>query len=169
MIKNVMAMLVLLSATLAPAAFAEMKIVVLDPVRAILESDEGKVLVEATNKEMAAEQNELRSMAETLQAQQTKLQKDGEILSDAEKRKIIKEIESMQADLQFGSQKLQKTAQDKRQEILQTLAPKYDTVLKDLIQIDQIDMILAPNSLQYSNDKHDITRRVVEKLNEARD
>ena len=118
---------------------------------------------------MEAEQNELRSMAETLQAQQTKLQKDGEILSDAEKRKIVKEIESMQADLQFGSQKLQKTAQDKRQEILQTLAPKYDTVLKDLIQIDQIDMILAPNSLQYSNDKHDITRRVVEKLNEARD
>jgi len=169
MIKNVMAMLVLVSATLAPTAFAEMKIVVLDPVRAILESDEGKVLVEAANKEMEAEQNELRSMAETLQAQQTKLQKDGEILSDADKRKIIKEIESMQADLQFGSQKLQKTAQDKRQEILQTLAPKYDTVLKDLIQIDQIDMILAPNSLQYANDKHDITRRVVEKLNDARD
>jgi len=169
MIKNVMAMLVLLSVTLAPAAFAEMKIVVLDPVRAILESDEGKVLVEAANKEMEPEQNELRTMAETLQSQQTKLQKDGEILSDAEKRKIIKEIESMQADLQFGMQKQQKTAQDKRQEILQTLAPKYDTVLKDLIQIDQIDMILAPNSLQYSNDKHDITRRVVEKLNEARD
>ncbi|GIS20324.1 MAG: hypothetical protein CM15mP120_22400 [Pseudomonadota bacterium] len=98
-----------------------------------------------------------------------KLQKDGEILSDADKRKIIKDIESMQADLQFGSQKLQKTAQDKRQEILQTLAPKYDKVLKDLIQIDQIDMILAPSALQYANDKHDITRRVVEKLNEARD
>ena len=66
-------------------------------------------------------------------------------------------------------QKLQKTAQDKRQEILQTLAPKYDKVLKDLIQIDQIDMILAPSALQYANDKHDITRRVVEKLNEARE
>ncbi|MEC7106409.1 MAG: OmpH family outer membrane protein, partial [Pseudomonadota bacterium] len=115
------------------------------------------------------EQEELRAKAEQMQAQQTKLQKDGEILSDADKRKIIKDIESMQADLQFGSQKLQKTAQDKRQEILQTLAPKYDKVLKDLIQIDQIDMILAPSALQYANDKHDITRRVVEKLNEARD
>ena len=59
--------------------------------------------------------------------------------------------------------KAAKTAQDKRQEILQTLAPKYDKVLKDLIQIDQIDMILA-SALQYANDKHDITRRVVEKL-----
>ena len=169
MIKNLMAMLVLASSAMAPAAVAEMKIVVLDPVRAILESDEGKVLVDAANKEMESEQNELRSMAEQIQEQQAKLQKDGEILSDSDKRKIVKDIESMQADLQFGSQKLQKTAQDKRQEILQTLAPKYDRVLKDLIQIDQIDMILAPNSLQYANDKHDITRRVVEKLNEARD
>ena len=71
---------------------------------------------------MEPEQEELRAKAEQMQAQQTKLQKDGEILSEADKRKIIKDIESMQADLQFGSQKLQKTAQDKRQEILQTLA-----------------------------------------------
>ena len=77
--------------------------------------------------------------------------KDGEILSDAD-NKIIKDIESMQADLQFVA-KAAKDRSDKRQEILQTLAPKYDKVLKDLIQIDQIDMILAPSALQYANDK----------------
>ncbi|MFL6872238.1 MAG: OmpH family outer membrane protein, partial [Candidatus Azotimanducaceae bacterium] len=88
MIKNLMAMLVLASMAMAPAAVAEMKIVVLDPVRAILESDEGKVLVDAANKEMESEQNELRGMAEQIQEQQTKLQKDGEILSDSDKRKI---------------------------------------------------------------------------------
>ena len=110
MIKNLMAMLVLASMAMAPAAVAEMKIVVLDPVRAILESDEGKVLVDAANK-VESEQSELRSMAEQIQEQQTKLQKDGEILSDSDKRKIVKDIDSMQADLQFGSQKLQKTAQ----------------------------------------------------------
>jgi Skp family chaperone for outer membrane proteins len=36
-----------------------------------------------------------------------------------------------------------------------------------LIQIDQIDLILSPNQLQYTNAKHDISRRVTEKLNEA--
>ena len=97
---------------------------------------------------------------------QTKLQKDGEVMSDSDKRKAVKELESMQADLQFGSQKLQKVAQDKRQEILQTLAPQYDKVLKDLIQVDQIDLIVQPNALQYANPKHDITKRVTEKLNE---
>ena len=164
---NRLAMAILATAMMAaPTAYAEMKIVVLDPVRAILESDEGKVLIEAANKEMQADSEQLRSQAEELQALQAKLQKDGEVMSDSDKRKAVKELESMQADLQFGSQKIQKIAQDKRQEILQTLAPQYDKVLKDLIQVDQIDLIVQPNALQYANPKHDITKRVTEKLNE---
>jgi outer membrane protein len=150
----------------APVVSAEMNIVVLDPVRAILESEEAKVLAEAANKEMQPEQEELRAAAEEMQALQAKLQKDGEVMSDSERRKAIKDLESMQADIQFGSQKLQKEAQDRRQEILQALAPKYEKVLSDLIQIDQIDLILSPNQLQYANAKHDISRRVTEKLNE---
>ena len=150
----------------APVVSAEMNIVVLDPVRAILESEEAQVLAEAANKEMQPQQEELRAAAEEMQALQAKLQKDGEVMSESEQRKAIKDLESMQADLQFGSQKLQKEAQDRRQEILQALAPKYEKVLSDLIQIDQIDLILSPNQLQYANAKHDISRRVTEKLNE---
>lgn len=153
----------------APAASAEMNIVVLDPVRAILESDEAKVLAEAANKEMEPEIEELRVAAEEFQALQAKLQKDGEVMSESERRKGIKDLEDMQTDLQFGQQKLQKQTQDKRQEILQVMAPKYEKVLNDLIQIDQIDLILSPNQLQYANPKHDISRRVTEKLNVASD
>jgi len=150
----------------APFASAEMKIVVLDPVRAILESDEAKVLADAANAEMQPEQDELRAAAEEMQALQAKLQKDGEVMSESERRKAINDLESMQADIQFGSQKLQKQVQDKRQEILQAMAPKYEKVLGDLIQIDQIDLILSPNQVQYANAKDDISRRVTEKLNE---
>ena len=66
----------------APAASAEMNIVVLDPVRAILESDEAKVLAEAANQEMEPEIEELRVDAEEFQALQAKLQKDGEVMSE---------------------------------------------------------------------------------------
>jgi outer membrane protein len=153
----------------ANTAFAEMNIVVLDSVRAILESDEAKVLADAANKEMEVEQSELRTLAESMQSLNSKLQTDGEVMSDAEKRKVQKDIEDMQIELQFGSQKLQKEVQDKRQEILQALAPKFDKVLKDIIQVDQIDLIVSPQALQYANSKHDITRRVTEKLNEQQD
>ena len=78
---------------------------------------------------MQPDQDELNELAEELQAKQKKLQTAIEILSDSEKRKIAKEIENMQADAQFASQKLQKYAQDKNQEILQSLAPAYEKVL----------------------------------------
>ena len=153
----------------ATAVHAEMNIVVLDSVRAILESDEAKLLAEAANKEMESEQSELRGMAEKMQELNGKLQTDGEVMSATETRKIQKDIEDMQIDLQFRGQKLQKEVQDKRQEILQALAPKFDKVLKDIISVDQVDLIFAPNALQYANSKHDITRRVTEKLNEQTD
>ena len=148
---------------------AELNIVVLDSVRAILESDEAKVLVEAANTEMEEEANELRGMAQTMQDKQSKLQTDGEVMSASEKRKIAKEIEDAQIDIQFRQQKLQKEVQDRRQEIVQAIAPRFDKVLKDIIQVDQIDFILAPTSLQSANTKRDISKRVTEKLNEQKD
>ncbi|MEM7080974.1 MAG: OmpH family outer membrane protein [Pseudomonadota bacterium] len=158
----------LLLVSTASVVQAEMKIVVLDSVRAIMESDEAKLLADAANKEMETEQSELRAQAQRAQDLQARAQKDAEVLSPAEKRDIAKEIENLQIELQFGTQKLQKEVQDKRQEILAALAPKFDKVLKDIIQVDQIDLILAPNALQYANSKHDITRRVTEKLNETK-
>ena len=164
---NRLAMALLATAMMAaPSVYAEMKIGVLDPARAILGSDEGKVLLANLENELKADQDELRSSAEAFQALQAKLQKDGEVMSDSDKRKAVKELESMQVDIQFGQQKLQKEAQDRQQEILQSLAPQYQKVLNDLIQVDQIDLILQPNALQYANAKHDITKRVTEKLNE---
>ena len=75
------------------------------------------------------------------------------------------DLRAAEADLAQAGQ----VFKGKQHEILQAMAPKYEKVLNDLIQIDQIDLILSPNQLQYANPKHDISRRVTEKLNEASD
>ena len=151
----------------AQTAQAEMKMVVVDTVRAILGTEEAKVLIDAASKEVEAERVELEDMAKQVQSLSEKLQKDGEVMSNAEKRKTQQEIDDLRIDLDFGAKKLQKQAQDKQNEILQALAPKYEKVLKDLIDVEGIDMILAPNSIVYANSIHDITRRLTEKMNEA--
>ncbi len=145
---------------------ADLNIVVLDSVRAILESDRAKVLIEAANKEMQAEQDELRALADQMKTLQDKARTDAEVMSDSEKRQIQKQLEDLRIDIEFGSQKLQKEAQDKRNEILQVLAPNFEKVRNDIIQVDQIDFIVQPQALIYANSKHDITKRVTEKLNE---
>ena len=164
---NKLAMALLATSMMAATSvYAEMKIVVLDPARAIAGSDEGKALIANLESELKADQDKLVASVEAFQALQAKLQKDGEVMSDSDKRKMVKELESMQADIQFAQQKLQKEAQDRQQEILRSLAPQFQKVRDDLIQIDQIDMIVNPNVLQYANAKHDITKRVTEKMNE---
>ncbi len=150
-------------------AHAEMKIVVLDSVRAILETDEAKVLIEAAEKEMSGESEELRSLSDRRRTLQEKLQKDGDVMSAGEKREVAKEIEDTEIDLQFRSQKLQKAVQDKRQEILVALAPKFEKVRNDLVSVEGYDMIMAPNAMIYVNPKNDITRRVTERMNEQRE
>ena len=153
----------------ASIASAEMKIVVLDVGAAILGSDQAQVMLEAARKEVQPDQDELNQLIEDLQAKNKKLQTDLEILSDGEKRKIGKEIENMQADAQFANQKLQKFGQDKQQEIIQSLAPAFQKVLNEIIEIDQIDLILDPSTLRYANKKHDITKKVTERLNADKD
>ena len=46
------------------------------------------------------------------------------------------------------------------------MAPKFEAVLKDLIDLEDYDAVLPRQTLLWINPRHDITRRVTEKLNE---
>ncbi len=157
-------LLVALFVSAGPVA-AELKIAVLDTQRALVESEEAKALVERINRELKAEEAEAKSLNDDIKKLQDRLAKDGEVMSASEKRKVSKDIEDKQIDLQFMVNKLQKELNDRRQELLQQMVPKVDAVLKDLIELEGYDLILERGSLRYANPKHDITRKVTEKLN----
>ena len=150
----------------AGTAAAELKIAVLDTQRALVESEEAQALLAQAQQELQAEQDQLQALNDEIVALTEQLQKDGEVMSPAEQRRMQKEIEDKQIDLQFLGNKLQKEVNDRRQELLQQMVPKIDVVLKDLIELEGYDMIMERGQLRYVNSKHDITRRVTEKLNE---
>ena len=150
----------------AGSAAAELKIAVLDTQRALVESEEAQALLAQAQKELQAEQDELQALGESIVGLQERLQTDGEVMSATEQRKMQKDIEDKQIDYQFLGNKLQKEVNDRRQELLQQMVPKIDVVLKDLIELEGYDMIMERGNLRYVNSKHDITRRVTEKLNE---
>lgn len=164
MYKKLTIMFLLLCA--AGSAAAELKIAVLDTQRALVESEEAQALLAQAQQELQAEQDQLQALNDEIVALNEKLQKDGEVMSPAEQRRLQKDIEDKQIDLQFLGNKLQKEVNDRRQELLQQMVPKIDVVLKDLIDLEGYDMIMERSNLRYVNSKHDITRRVTEKLNE---
>lgn len=149
----------------AASVAEDLNIAVLDTQRALVESEEAKTLVEKINRELKQEEADAKKLNDEIRAMQEKLSKDGEVMSASEKRKTTKSIEDKQIDLQFMVNKLQKELNDRRQELLQQMVPKVDAVLKDLIELEGYDFILERGSLRYANPKHDITRKVTEKLN----
>lgn len=163
----IVSMLLLLLTT--GAAAAELKIAVLDTQRALMESEEAQALLRSAQSELEGEQQQVNALGAEIMALQEKMQKDAEVMSPAEARRRQKELEDKQLDYQFRANRLQKEVQDRRQELLQQMAPKIDAVLQDLIELEGYDVIMQRNSLLYANSKHDITRKVTEKLNERRD
>ena len=165
-VKGLAVMLVAACALGAVDASAQLKIAVLNVQRALGESEEAKALADEIQQDLQKDQDELQALGEEIQALQDQLEKDAEILGDDETRRINKDIEDKRLDFEFGANKLQKELQDRQQEILREMAPKLDAVLKDLIEIEGYDVVLQRSGLLYVNSKHDITRKVTEKLNE---
>ncbi len=152
----------------AGSAFAEIKVASLDVLRAISDSEEAKNLFTTVQQELQNDQDALTALQTEIGSLREKLAKDSEILSDSEQRRLVNDIESKQADLQFQANKLRKEFNDRQQEIISQIVPKLDAVLKDLVEIEGYDFILNKNqqTVLYVNTKHDITRKVTEKLNE---
>ena len=165
-VKGLAVMLAAACALGAVDAAAQLKVAVLNVQRALGESEEAKALADEIQQDLQKDQDELQALGEEIQALQEQLEKDAEILGDDETRRINKDIEDKRLDFEFGANKLQKELQDRQQEILREMAPKLDAVLKDLIEIEGYDVVLQRSGLLYVNSKHDITRKVTEKLNE---
>ncbi len=168
MIKKLVSLSSLLFCLVAASASAELKIAVLDTQRALIASEEAQSLSQKISEELQSDEAEAKALNDEVRTLTEKLQKDGEVMSPAEQRKAQKDIEDKQIDLQFLVNKLQKAVQDRRQELVNHMLPKIDAVLKDLIELEGYDLIMERSNLRYVNTKHDITRKVTEKLNEKR-
>jgi outer membrane protein len=159
---------VIAACLLAGSAYAEMKIAVINVQRAIGESEEAQGLIKKLEEELQAEQTAIRQLNTDISTLQEKLVKDGEVMSEPEKRRLQKEAEDKQIDYQFQVNKLQKEVNDRQQEILGQMAPKLDAVLKDLIAIEKYDLIVHRQNVLYVDNKLDITAKVTELLNQKK-
>lgn len=166
MIKKYLSWSLLAVLLAASGAAAELKVAVLDTQRALVESQEAQELMRSAQFDLEEEQGRLNTLGQEIRGLQEQLQKDAEVMSAAEQRRKQKEIEDKRIDYEFLVNKLQKEVQDRRQELMQMMAPKVDAVLQDLIEVEGYDLILQRGNLLYANSRHDITRKVTEKLNE---
>jgi outer membrane protein len=154
-----------LLAMTASFAQAEMKIAVVDMQRAVLASDEAKVAVE---KFRTAKQDDIDTISQLeteLKGIQDKIAKDGEIMSEDERRKIKISFEEKAATYKFHRQNMEKAEQQELQQLAKSMEPKMQKALKAIIDEKKYDLVLRPDMIIYTGPGNDITKLLLEKLN----
>lgn len=155
-----------LLAMTASFAQAEMKIAVVDMQRAVIASDEAKVALE---KFRAAKQDDIDTISQLeteLKGIQDKIAKDGEIMSEDERRKIKNSFEEKMATYKFHVQNYQKAEQQEMQQLAKAMQPQMQKALKAIIDENKYDLVVRPDMVVYNGPDTDITKLLLEKLNE---
>lgn len=151
--------------SLYTTAWAEVKIAIVDVQKAILSSEQARGYMEQIQKEFKDDEDEIRNLQRDAAALLERLQKDGEVMSDTEKRKLQRQIEDKNDYFVFLRKKLQKQIDDRQQELFAGIDQKVQKAIEELVLSDDFDIIIPRHAALYVADLYDITRKVTEKLN----
>jgi outer membrane protein len=142
-----------------------LKIAVLNMAEALLNSDVAKGIEQELQAETKDDQDKLRNLATQGQQLQERLQKDGEVMSEAEQRRVVGEIQEIQNQYQFLLQKIQTLSNERRQQFQQTYAPNLVQAISEVVEEEGFDLVIRGEAALYYDNTLDITARVTEKLN----
>ena len=165
-IKVLSAGLIIVTSVFSVNVAAQMKLTVVDVDRAIAGSEDAQKLLRQLQEEFRTDEDTIKKIqteaAELLQ----KMQKDNEVMSDSEKRRMQQEIESLNNDFVYQRQKLQKEVAARQSELFAGTEDKVRKAIEELVLENDYDMILPRGAALYVGDLYDVTRKVTEKLNE---
>lgn len=149
----------------ATPALAEVKIAIVNVQAAIANSDQSKKLVGQMQKEFAKEQDQLQKIQSDAASLLEKAQKNSDVMSDDQKRKLQNEIEDKNSDFQYFRQRLQKQVQERRNELFAPVDKEVQQAIEDLVRENDYDLVIPAQAALYVNPVYDVTNKVTEKLN----
>lgn len=165
--KNILSIVVLgLSVIVSTIAIAEVKLAFVDVDRAVASSEAAKELLTQLQGEFSTDEDTIKSIQTDAAALLQRLQKDGEVMSEDEKRRLQQEIESLNNDFVYQRQKLQKEVAARQSELFAGTEVKVRKAIEELVLENDYDMILPRAAALYVGELYDVTRKVTEKLNE---
>jgi outer membrane protein len=154
----------------ASAAFAQdtggLKIAVLDMSTALMNSEVAKVVNDELQQETSGDQEKVRSLATQAQTLQEQIQQDGEVMSEAEQRRIVGELQELQNQYQFLVQKIQTLINERQQQFQQSYAPNLVQAITEVVEEDGYDIVFRAEAALHYGNAINITARVTEKLNQ---
>jgi outer membrane protein len=149
------------------SALAQAKIAVVDLQRLEAESPQGKAIRQSYANTFGPRGRELETMQKDLQARNEKLQRDGAVMAENERRAAEKDLRDKANAFEMKAKEFkQDEAAWQRDELR-----KLDTVLRERIseyaRSAGFDLVLPVQVVLYRNDAVDITAQVLTSLSSA--
>jgi outer membrane protein len=149
----------------ADPAVAPLKVGVLNMEVAITSTQEGKQAASDLNTKFAPRQTELQNIQKQLQDISTRLQTQGNTLSDEEKYRLQRESETLNRTLQRKQQEARDDFQDAQQDLINSLGRKLMTVLDKYSKDNGYAVIFDTSSQQtpviYAANAIDVTQDII--------
>ncbi|MDZ3993623.1 OmpH family outer membrane protein [Pseudomonas sp. Teo4] len=159
---------VLAAALVATPAFAEMKVAVLNYQMALLESDAAKKYAVDAEKKFGPQLTKLKSLESSAKGIQDRLIKGGDKMQQQERERLELEFKQKARDFQFQSKELNEAKAVADRDMLKQLKPKLDGAVEEVIKKGGYDLVLERGAVIDVKPQYDITRQVIERMNQAR-
>ena len=143
-------------------------LVTLDVDAALRASESAKEFSASLLQSTQTDEKAVKDLEQQARQLQADLEKSKGLLSTEELQRKQMQFQKVYGEYQKQGQALQQLRAQKEQAFIQGIRPKFDEVIKQLIQERQISVILNRQSAIYTEPGVDITADVVKKLNELK-
>ncbi|WP_010486778.1 OmpH family outer membrane protein [Pseudomonas sp. S9] len=149
-------------------AMAEMKIAVLNYQMALLESDAAKRYAVDAEKKFGPQLSKLKKLESDAKSIQDRLVKGGQKLQTAERERLELDFKQKARDFQFQSKELNEQKAVADRDMLKKLKPNLDKAVEEVIKKGSYDLVLERGAVIDVKPQYDITRQVIERMNQLR-
>jgi len=162
---SIAAGLSLLAATVAVRA-DELKIGFVSTERIMRESVAAKAAEARLTQEFAKRDKDLQELGAKLKATADKLDKDGPVLSEAERTRQQRDLQDMDREFQRRRREFQEDLNQRKNEELQSLLERAQRIVRQLAEQEKYDVILQ--DAVYVGPRADVTDKVLKTLDAAK-
>ena len=161
-LKAALAAALAVSAVLLPAKAQELKIGYVSYERIMRDSAPAKAASKKLEAEFTKRDRELQDLGAKLKAAAERFEKDGPVLSEADRGRRQRELTELDRDLQRRQREFREDLNQRRNEELQGVVERAGKVIRQIAEQEKFDLILQ--EAVHASPRVDITERVLRAL-----
>lgn len=153
--------------SLSPALFAaELKLGFVNAAKILEQAPQAEAARNKLEKEFAPRDKELVATQKEIKSSEDKLDKDGPVMSESERRKIERDIISQKRDFKRAQDEFREDFNIRRNEEFGRLQKQVYDAIVVLAKQENYDLIVSDGAI-YASDRVDITPKILERLKSA--